>query len=212
MIQNEARISSIIFDLGGVILDIDYELTTKAFIDLGLKNFRDVYSQKKQRRFFDDFEKGNLSRKQFFEEVRTHLPEGITDMRIEEAWNAMLMHIPAERIEWLREVNSRYRTFLLSNTNEIHIQAFRKILQDDFGNDVLKEHFEKCYYSSEIGMRKPDLEIFRHVISENELEPSTTLFIDDSPQHVEGALAAGLNAELLQEGVAVEDQFSYLLD
>jgi len=212
MIHNEAKISSIIFDLGGVILDIDYELTTQAFIDLGLVNFRDVYSQKMQQYFFDDFEKGKLSKAQFFKKVRTHLPAGITNAKIEKAWNSMLMNIPPERIDWLREVGSRYRIFLLSNTNEIHIKAFRKILQDDYGKDVLNEHFEKCYYSSEIGMRKPDLEIFRHVLIENDLKPSTTLFIDDSPQHVEGALAAGLNAELLMRGVAVEDQFSYLLD
>ncbi len=208
----ENQIKNIIFDLGGVILNIDYELTTKAFVELGLENFREVYSQKKQQRFFDDFEKGKLTRTEFFVELSNHLPEGITHEQMENAWNAMLMYIPSDRINWLKKIGSRYRIFLLSNTNEIHIQAFRNILQEDFGKDILEEIFEKCYYSSEIGMRKPEKEIFDRVTNENNLKPSETFFIDDSVQHVEGAISAGLNAELLTKGSVVEEQFSYLLD
>jgi putative hydrolase of the HAD superfamily len=208
---NNRKTSNVIFDLGGVILDIDYDLTTAAFVKLGIENFKEVYSQKKQQHFFDDFEKGVISRTQFFDEVRVHLPEGIRDKQIEDAWNAMLLKLPASRIEWLRKVGLNHRIFLLSNTNEIHIEAFRKILQDDFGGDVLADTFEKCYYSSEVGMRKPDKDVFHRVLQENGLDPTETMFIDDSPQHVEGAKVTGIHSVLLEKGNKVEEQFSFLL-
>jgi glucose-1-phosphatase len=204
-------IKNIIFDLGGVILDIDYQLTSKAFMALGLKNFDDIYSQKKQQHFFDDFEKGILSVKRFRKEIKNYLPERVTNENIDDAWNSMLLTIPVGRIDWLNELNRKYRIFLLSNTNEIHKKAFRKIVNGEVGYDVFDDVFEKCYYSSELKMRKPDTQIFIHVLEQSNLNPSETLFIDDSPQHVNGAQKAGIHAIHLQLGKKVEDLVSELL-
>ncbi|NNC85613.1 MAG: HAD family phosphatase [Bacteroidia bacterium] len=198
------HIKNIIFDLGGVILDIDYHLTRDAFIELGIKNFDELYSQKKQDHLFDNFETGNISEDQFYNEIKKASGIDLTNKEIEGAWNALLQTIPQKRILWLDDLKKEYRIFLLSNTNAIHIRAFTKYLHDSYGDDMLKEHFEKTYYSSEMGMRKPNADIFEHVLSDNKLKMEETIFIDDSVQHVEGALAMGLKGILLNKGEKVE--------
>jgi putative hydrolase of the HAD superfamily len=193
-------IRNIIFDLGAVLLDIDYNRTADAFKRLGLVSFDAIYSKKKQDHFFDDFEKGLMPESVFRSEIRKHLPATVTDDQIDAAWNAMLIGMPQGRKEWLRNTGTRYRIFLLSNTNTIHIRGFQELVGNDF-NSI----FEKTYFSCEMGMRKPDVEIFEKVISDHLLLPSETLFIDDSPQHVEGARQVGLQALHLIDGVRVED-------
>jgi FMN phosphatase YigB (HAD superfamily) len=193
-------IRNIIFDLGAVLLDIDYNRTADAFKKLGLVNFDAIYSKKKQDHFFDDFEKGLMPEEVFRSEIRKHLPATVTDNEIDSAWNAMLIGMPAGRTDWLTEMGKRYRIFLLSNTNTIHIRGFQHLVGESFHS-----LFEKTYYSCELGMRKPDAEIFERVITENILKRSETLFIDDSPQHVEGAKRFGLSALHLKDGVRVEE-------
>ena len=199
------QIKNIIFDLGGVILDIDYHLTRDAFVKLGIVNFDELYSQKKQEHFFDDFEIGKISEKEFFNEIRKSSKLDLSNSEIEHAWNALLQTIPEKRILWLEELKNDYRIFLLSNTNAIHIKAFTKYLHDSYGDDMLKEHFEKTYYSSEIGMRKPNHDIFEFVLKDNNLDVSETAFIDDSVQHVKGSIDIGLKGILLEKGEKVED-------
>jgi glucose-1-phosphatase len=193
-------VRNIIFDLGAVLLDIDYHLTADAFKRLGLTAFDEIYSKKRQQHFFDDFEKGLMPESHFRSEIRKHLPATVTDADIDNAWNAMLIGLPPGRKEWLRETGTRYRIFLLSNTNTIHIRGFQELVGDDFNS-----LFEKAYFSCEMGMRKPDAEIFEKVIGDHQLLKSETLFIDDSPQHVEGARQAGLQALHLQDGIRVEE-------
>ena len=108
---------AVIFDLGGVIINLDYNKTANAFKNLGIKNFDDVYSKQKQERLFDDFEKGIVSPAGFREVIRKHIPHSVTDDQIDNAWNAMLLDIPSHRIQWLQQLKKRYRIFLLSNTN-----------------------------------------------------------------------------------------------
>ncbi len=199
---------NIIFDLGAVIIDIDYNLTANAFKKLGLQHFDEIYSKKKQDNFFDRFETGELSNDEFRQEVRSHFTSPITDEQIDEAWNAMLINIPFERMVWLNEIKNKYRIFLLSNTNRIHVTAFTKILADRFGVGVFEKMFEKIYYSCNIGMRKPNANIFDLVVQENKLNLTETIFIDDSPQHIEGARSYGLTALHLQNNSKVEDLVS----
>jgi len=199
------QIRNIIFDLGGVILDIDYNLTRDAFVNLGIRNFDELYSQKKQDHFFNDFETGCIKEQQFYDEIRKVSGLKLGDIEIENAWNALLQTIPPKRLKWIEFLKKNYRIFLLSNTNPIHIRAFTKYLHNSYGDDMLKEHFEKTYYSSEIGMRKPNADIFEHVLNENQLKKASTIFIDDSVQHVEGARMAGLNGVLLNKRESVEE-------
>lgn len=205
--------NAIIFDLGGVIINLNYNRTAQAFIDLGLTNFNEIYSKAKQTSLFDDFEKGLMTNDAFRATLKQHLPEGVSDEAIDAAWNAMLLDIPQHRVDFLGKVAKKYRIFLLSNTNNIHVTEFTAINDRVFGNGVFESIFEQHYYSCKMGMRKPDAEIFEYVLSENNLDRTKTLFIDDSIQHVEGARAVGLTADWLrvENGESIEEKFAGLL-
>jgi FMN phosphatase YigB (HAD superfamily) len=207
------KYEAIIFDLGGIIIDLSYQRTAAAFVKLGLENFDDIYSKAKQSNLFDDFEKGIMSEDGFRAELKKHLPENTSDHEIDHAWNAMLLDIPVPRVDFIKKVGAEYRIFLLSNTNQIHVKAFSKMADDIFGKNNFLSVFEKCYLSCDLGMRKPDAEIFEKVLSENNLDRTKTLFIDDSIQHVEGANAIGLSARLLrvENGENIENNLNQWL-
>lgn len=191
-------IRNIIFDLGGVLINLDMEATAKAFRALGMTDFDAHYSQAKQSGLFDAFDKGQITPQEFREGMKPFLPAGTTDAQIDAAWNAMLLDLPGERLALLRELRKKYRLFLLSNTNEIHVTAFSASLQQAHeGFTDFSDYFDRWYYSCRIGKRKPDAEAFLHVLEENDLLAEETLFIDDSKQHVEGALQTGIRAALL---------------
>ena len=183
---------NIIFDFGGVIINVDYNLTTHAFRQLGIENFDILFSKAKQSRLFDLYEKGLITSADFREQLRIILDAGVNDTTIDHAWNAMLLDLPKARLELLATLKQTHRTFLLSNTNEIHIDTIYHALQQQYGIPDLSGYFEKVYLSYQVKMRKPDAEIFELLMNENGLEPKETLFIDDSPQHIEAAQKLGI--------------------
>jgi putative hydrolase of the HAD superfamily len=185
---------TIIFDLGGVILNIDYHRTIRAFRALGMDDFERHFTQLRQEHLFDLYETGQIGDADFRLGLRSHLRADVTDAEIDDAWNAMLLDLPAARLDLLRELAHGRRLFLLSNTNAIHIDAFGAQLQKAHGLMDLSGFFGRVYLSYQMGIRKPDPAIFTRVCHENGLDPAATLFIDDSPQHVEGARMAGLQA------------------
>lgn len=188
------EIRNIIFDLGGVLYNINYNLTAHAFKSLDISNFDDIFTQASQLQLFDLLDKGAITPDAFRNELRNLTGLPLTDQQIDNAWNAMLLEMHPYSLELLAKVKGRYRTFLLSNTNQIHFPVFLQYLIDNHNIDNLKGLFEEQYLSFEMGMRKPDVEIFNFVIRQNGLIPSETLFIDDTPQHVAGARKAGLRA------------------
>lgn len=198
---------NIIFDLGAVIIDIDYNATAQAFKNLGIENFDDLYSKKKQDHFFDDFETGQLSNNHFRDEIRRHFNKPVSDAQIDHAWNAMLINIPVKRMQWLSTLRPEFRVYLLSNTNKIHVEAFTEIFNATHGQGVFENCFDKIYLSCQVGLRKPHAEIFDMVVKENQLDIKETIFIDDSPQHIEGALKYGLPAYHLRDNEKVEEVF-----
>ena len=156
MIIDANNYKNIIFDLGGVILNIDYSLTEKAFSKLGINDFKTLFSQAQQTQLFDNYEKGFISSTDFRDELKKYLLKNTSEKEIDTAWNAMLLDLPKERIELLKKTKQTHRTFLLSNTNDIHIETFNTYLKNEFKISDLKSFFEKMYLSYEIGMRKPD--------------------------------------------------------
>jgi len=192
-------IRHIIFDLGGVILNIDYKLSAEAFKKLGANDFDELYSQAKQSELFDRLETGRISLNDFRNEVRRIFEATWSDTEIDSAWNAMLLDLPPARIELLQELKKRYKIYLLSNTNQIHYDQYGGMLRERFGLNDLSEVFDKAYYSHEVGMRKPDAEVFEFVLNANAAEANETLFIDDSIQHIEGAKRIGLETYHLRE-------------
>ncbi len=200
-------IKNIIFDLGGVILNIDYTLTSQAFKNLGLTDFDEKYSQAKQNHLFDRLETGKINPSDFRQEMKSYFNLPVTDLDVDTAWNAMLLDLPQERIELLKKLSTRYRLFLLSNTNIIHYKAYSAYLQKTFGKLIFDAVFEKQYLSFQIGMRKPDKEIFELVLNENKLQASETLFIDDSIQHIQGATSCGIITHHLKPSQTIIELF-----
>ncbi len=194
------KFNAIIFDLGGVILNIDYTKTIEAFKLLGVLNFDELYTQAQQNNVFDDFEKGNISDDEFRDYIRTVSNVNLTDTQIDSAWNAMLLDLPLARVELLESLSGKYPIYLYSNTNSIHLTAFREIIRTQHSNELLLESlFLKTYYSHELGMRKPNQNGFEEIIKNHSLEIGTTLFIDDSEQHIKGAKNLGLQTIWLKD-------------
>ena len=201
-------IKNIIFDLGGVIINIDFKSTQRAFEELGISNFDSLYSHSKQNGLFDDFETGKISAVHFREQIRTISGKNIDDKSIDDAWNAMLLDIPIERIKLLEQLKQKYKTFVLSNTNEIHIDAFSQQIENNIGLSHFNSLFNNIYYSNEIGLRKPESAIFNKVLTDSQLKAEETLFIDDSIQHIEGAIKTGIHTLHLTGGKTILDVFS----
>lgn len=199
------NIRHIILDFGGVILNLDYKKTEQAFIDLGIADFANRYSQLQQTEIFDRLETGIANRAEFIKELKTITGEAVTDEQIITAWNAMLLDIPLRRLQILQQLQLHFDMFLLSNTNEIHEEAFNEILRAQCGFKSMGVFFDKVYYSHRVGMRKPDKEIFQLILEQNSLNPEKTLFVDDSPQHIEGAKALGIQTIFLEPGMTIED-------
>ena len=178
-------IKNIIFDLGGVIINLDLSLTISKFNLKSQVPFESIYSQANQIELFNEFDKGTISSEQFFKELKIK----------------MLKDVPEKRLDLLVRAKQNYNTFLLSNTCEPHIEAFEQKLHLDHGVKNFNDYFDKTYYSCRIGMRKPDRNIFELVLAENDLDPKETIFIDDSEQHVKGAGECGINAYLLPKNM-----------
>jgi len=197
----------IIFDFGGVIIDIDYQATINAFKKLGIVEFDELYSQAAQSDLFNAIETGRISPQHFINGLLDLLPKGTTPNQVVHAWNAMILEIPKERIEFLLNLKKTHKIYLLSNTNSIHIdkalRAWKKA-----SDTAIEQVFDKIYLSHEMQMRKPDMEIFEFVCSEQQLDPQRTLFIDDSIQHVEGARKSGLQAHHLTANESIQSILS----
>lgn len=184
-------VTALIFDFGGVFINLNYSATIEAFQQLGIENFDVLYSQAQQSNLFDDYETGKISSQRFINGLLDYLPAKTTPNQVVAAWNAMLLDIEPEKVNLLEELRKKHPVYLLSNTNEIHIDiAFRRWKQT-IGQSI-HSYFDKIYLSHEVGLRKPNSEIFELVCRENDLNPAHTLFIDDTEQHINGAKAIGL--------------------
>jgi len=188
------NICNIIFDLGGVLYNIDQRLSLEAMKNLGLEDLDQFLLEAGSEQVFERFDRGELSAVDFRQALRRLSGLNVPDVQIDAAWNAMLLDFPEYRIELLEGLRGHYRLFLLSNTNAIHYPFYQRYMLDTHGIDGLDHLFEKTYLSHKLGMRKPHPEIFKVIINENELLPEETLFVDDTLEHVLGARKVGLRA------------------
>ena len=202
------KIRNIIFDYGNVIFTIDFNRAQHSFTELGVKNVEHFFSHKGHDSLFDQFEQGLISSSEFRDCIRKVTGiESLSDAEIDQAWNSLLIGVPEPNHDLLLKVKEKYRTFLLSNNNEIHYNWIMDYLQREHRLDSNAVFFEKDYYSHLMKMRKPNREIFEFVMRENNLNPIETLFIDDSPQHLKTADMLGLKTHLLTADETLE---SYL--
>ena len=198
------EIEAIIFDFGGVILDIDYNLTSKAFEHLGVTDFYERYSQQNADSLFKNLEEGKITEEEFFAAFRKSTGTILTDEQVRDAWNAMLLCYRPQALALVQQIKHKYKCYILSNTNSIHVKKFSEMYRQQLGTGSMRDHFKKVYYSHEIGHRKPGKEAYEWVIRDNNLEPGHTLFIDDSVQNLVPARELGLQTIWLQKGMEIQ--------
>ena len=186
------NIRNLIFDLGGVLLNLSVESTLQQLARLTGMPVEKIIESYASRQEFLLYETGEMNDSEFRSAIRKIYSVDSTDTIIDACWNAMLGDIPAQRIEMLKKLKQNYRTFLLSNTNAIQVKCFTEKLQSAHGLSSLDSLFEKVYYSHTLRMRKPHAEIYQHVLKENNLVGEETLFLDDSHKNIEGASSVGI--------------------
>jgi len=197
-------IKNIIFDLGGVLLDLDTQRSIQAFRELGMPDLIRPGGWSYDHEVFVKMEQGLLNEHEFREGVRALLPKPATDMQIDQAWCAMLIDFAPEKIRLVQKLKPRYRLYLFSNTNSIHIKYFHELFRKKFGFS-LSELFVKDYYSCDIQIRKPNLESFQRVLNDAMINPGETLFIDDSDKNTAGAAQAGMQTICLKPPMELKD-------
>ncbi|MGJ1432926.1 HAD family hydrolase [Sphingobacterium spiritivorum] len=192
------KVKNIILDYGNVIFMIDFMRAQEAFTALGIKNVDQFFAHKGHAPLFDAFEKGEITAEAFRQGIRdtADVPH-LSDEQIDAAWNALLIGVPEGNHELLLELKGKYRLFLLSNNNEIHYQWILDYLKREYQLEDNTSFFEKDYYSHLMKMRKPNADIFEYVLNTHDLNPEETVFIDDSPQHLDTAAKLGLQTFLL---------------
>lgn len=185
-------IKNIIFDLGEVITDVHFHQTFQAFDKLAGKDTQQLYNFHKQNKVFDDLETGKISPVEFRNMLRNLFSINATDEEIDHAWNAMIGDTPLQKLEFVSALRPKYQTFILSNTNQIHIDRVNEILAQNHNINSLHPYFDAVYFSHEIGLRKPDADSYLYIIEKHGLTPSETLFIDDKAENTDAASKLGI--------------------
>ena len=200
------NIDTLIFDFGGVIINLDYSKPKDEFKKLGIFDSKKLYSKEEQTKLFDSLECGQISDENFLKEISKKSNTNNLEL-IKKAWNSILLNIPEERVHLLKKLSSKYKIFLLSNTNSIHL----KEIISSYGEKKWRNFisiFNDVYFSNKIGMRKPNEDVFFYIIKKNKLDVSKTLFIDDSAQHIKTAKKNGFKTHHLTDS---EDIISFFL-
>ncbi len=184
-------IKNLFLDFGGVILNIDFQKASDAFVNLGVKEFNTLYGQSHASPLFEMLETGKISEQEFYSQLRELAGINLTDEEIKYAWNALLLEYSEESLEWINRNKNRFNLYLFSNTNIIHLNAFEKMFRQLKGESTFNQLFKKAYYSHQLGYRKPDREAFDEIIMRENILPEETMLIDDTYKNIEGAAAAG---------------------
>jgi putative hydrolase of the HAD superfamily len=192
-------IKNLLFDLGGVIMDIEKKNCVSAFEQLGLKNAADYFGEYSQQGPFEALESGSITAEQFHAQLRGHFDKEVSDADIDHAFNCFLTGIPVHRLENLRALRKKYGIYLLSNTNVI---MWNSRIAEEFTKEGQKreDYFDGMVTSFDAKCLKPGAKIFEYAQTTLGIEPSETLFLDDSKANCEAARALGWNAAEVKPG------------
>ncbi len=202
------NIKNVVFDLGGVLMNLNVSKTINEFERLGITNIVNSTGHHYTDSFFYDFEIGKVSEEAFVEKLKRKSSMSPSTIEIKEAWNAMILNIPKRSIELLMSLKKEYKLYLLSNTNSIHQKKFLNHVNKE-NNFSFNSLFEKAYYSHEIKIRKPDLAAFKFVLKAHQLMSKETLFIDDSLDNIRAAEKVGINGCYYSGGSLEENLKKY---
>lgn len=187
-----SNISYIIFDLGGVIIDLDMDASYRAFAEISSKPFDQVKTLAAEADFFKKYEKGEIDDPTFRAHLREELEFTGAEELLDEAWNAMLGPITKERFNKLEVLANDFDLFVMSNTNEIHARRFLNIAKYTSPNKGFHDYFKGVYFSQEVGARKPEPQAWQVILNDHQLDASKGLFIDDNASNIEAAEKLGL--------------------
>jgi putative hydrolase of the HAD superfamily len=199
-----AAVKNLIFDLGNVLYDIDFKKMNTAFASIGIEDIDQHFTLNKSHQLFLDLEMGFVNEQAFYDGVRALVNLPLTNEQIHFAWNALLMGFRKNSIDWIQQNNTKYNTFLYSNTNQIHHDHFIAEFESKVAAYPFVSLFKTPYYSHEMGMRKPDPASFTYILEKEGLVPAETLFIDDNEPNIIAAASVGLQVLHLKEGMRVE--------
>jgi len=200
----------LIFDLGNVIIDIDYQRSLnliKSMVPASLDEKVDFFYATD---FHKAYEKGLIDSKKFRDEVRVYFEQDWSDAEVDYLWNSLLGKIPAERLELVSKLKQSYRVGVLSNTNEIHIQAVYELLKSDFGMDRFEPLFDHVYYSHEMGLAKPSEAIYTAMLDNLDTTADRVVFFDDLEANVIGAKSVGIHAIQVTGPMVLFDFFRHV--
>ena len=206
------KIKHVIFDLGEVIINVNPAAVKERMIQKGAGNVDELHLKLLDGDIYHQLETGKIKPEDFRKAIKDIIDIPVTDDDIDEAWNAMLLDIPRERIKFMTRLKSKYKLYLLSNTNDIHWKCYDRNFQDNYDYPSLNTFFTQTWYSYLMGVRKPDPEIFRIVLEEGQFDPSEVAFIDDLIDNVEAANTQGINGIHLPPGKEIMDLFDEGLD
>lgn len=187
-------IRNIVFDLGGVLMNIDFQRTFNAFEMIGFHGAEQAFQEPEINRLCMDFETGVYCSIELRRKFREFTGFKCNDIEFDKAWNALLIDFPPERIHRVEELAKKYKTYLLSNTNPIHAKHFNSELNRHFGIESMDHLLDKAWYSHNLGFRKPDERIFQKVVKTSRLIPEETLFVDDHEPNIKAAESVGMKA------------------
>jgi FMN phosphatase YigB (HAD superfamily) len=204
------RPKAVIFDFGGVLLDLDMPAMTEAFHALGIPDVPRLFSLYQAAPAFIDLEVGTIDPTTFAEALRHETGLAFDDDSLFQAWNALLGSYRLPSLDFVRRLGNDLPVYLYSNTNIIHYERFQQTLRDTTDLPSLDALFQKAYYSHQMGMRKPHPEGYLHILRENDLPPDTTLFVDDNADNIAGAAAVGLRTHHLQPEERIEQALAWL--
>lgn len=202
-------VEAIVFDLGGVIIDLDFQRSVDQFAALSGKSEEVIRQGVFESGLLHRYEKGLYTDAQFLADIQNIFEFKGDTSSIEEAFLALLLHIPPARIALIQELSKKYRVFILSNTSAIHYREVNAILKRDTGHAHLDDLFEKVFLSFELGLLKPHQEIYAAVLEQAQLKAAHTLFLDDNADNLKGAAALGIRTALVSTEHSILTLFNH---
>lgn len=196
-------VTTVIFDLGGVIVDLDWNLCIHNFQELGINDMENLVSTTLQKGFVLDYEMGLTSDEQFRTEIRKYATKEVTDQQIDDAWTSLLVSIPTEKLDLLLELKKKYNLLMLSNTNNLSFRYSEKMFENE--GYTVDYYFDKCYLSYKMNLAKPTPEIFIALLEDAGLKAEECLFLDDGIHNIETAQKLGFNVEFIKPYTSVNE-------
>ena len=205
------KIKNIVFDFGGVIIDLDKDMAARRFIEIGFADAADMLGNAHHKGIFKAIENGDITAEEFRDEVRRLSGKNISDSDINSGWLAFVKDLPQRRLDYIMKLREKYNVYVLSNTNPI-VMEWGESNEFNSAGKPISYYFDKNYYSYQIKASKPDRAIYEYMLSDGGMDAEETLFLDDSEINLEGARALGIRTLLTTNCVDWFDDLEKILE